>query len=217
MGSNQGEYKEMGMTAQHAELRSLALNWLANRATAHGIRGATEVFLRKGFIADAAALCSLQARFHQTYCDAWHTDPLTLVTHDHQAMISNYYACVFEIKTSREDYRKTFASETSGRLKPAGSLHWVVTPRGLIEAIELRAPWGLLEIKGAGLAERVIPRWMPMTEVEQDRFAHCLLWPILSGRQEWRQLKAWQRGKEIHERQTWRHHQAAPAAPERNI
>lgn len=177
---------------EHIDLAIRSLAWLRNRTTRSGIRGTTEVRLAKGYLADVAALCSLQQRFFQRYCDYSGLKPLTghhefkedepvfVQTGD----IGNYLACVFEAKTSREDFLKTFnhGPNHANRHEPIGSMHWCVTPRGLIEPEELPVFWGLLEKSGNGLSEKKPPKLNKLTDAQFDSFAHKLIWPLQARR-----------------------------------
>jgi len=158
----------------HDKLAGRSLVWLHNRATPKGIAGATEVWLTDSYVADAVALCSLQYRFYEKYG----TDRL------------NYFACVFEVKVSRQDFNKTFSSETN-RLTPVGSLHWVVTPKGLVT--DVPTFWGLLEVRGAGLSEVIRPKLNYLTQRQLDRIAHCLIWPMMTLRTRFWQMEVYKK------------------------
>jgi len=170
----------MAPSSLHHDLQWMALRWLGVRATASGIRGATEVYVQKGYVADAAALCSLQHRFWDQYRGS-----ISL-------SCSSYVSCIFEIKVSRADYLATFPVRQPPRkcrVYPYADLHWIVTPRGVTTADEHTGFWGLLEISGGGLRQVRPPRITPRTLLERDRFAHRLIWPMMQKRQQWRRVK----------------------------
>jgi hypothetical protein len=94
-----------------------------------------------------------------------------------------YWAYLFEVKVSRPDFLSTFGpnhkAEHGNRHHAVASLHWVVTPAGLLNTDDravLPGWWGLLEQAGTGLREVRPPR---LIEVEQKMWAHlhfALLW-----------------------------------------
>ncbi len=173
----------MPPSQEHRDLQWMALRWLTGRATKSGIRGATEIGLSKGYVADAAALCGLQARYAEAYRER---SGLRLRAGPEQICgdVSHYVSCVFEVKVSRNDFWSTFGDGDTNRWRAVADLHWIVTPRGLLKPHEksTRGFWGLLEVSGRGLAERVIPIWQWRSDAQHDAFAHRLLWPILKGR-----------------------------------
>lgn len=183
----------MAPSDKHMKLTCLAGTWLANRVTRKGLRGTTEVAIDRGYVADFAALCSLQNRFFQAYCSYSHRSPriyrLVVVDgtrrYEVAGTVENYLACVFEAKASRADFLSTFGpgSKHAKRREPVGSLHWCVTPRGMIVADELPEFWGLLEERGAGLREVRKPKINVLTDARVDEIAHKLLWPLQARRQ----------------------------------
>jgi len=168
----------------------MALTWLANKATARGIRGTTELALDRGYVADAVALCSLQDRFVRAYCE--HSNLKQLVGNAHRNKesgkieytfagdVGNYLACIFEAKVTRSDFLATFGNggRHKNRLTPVGALHWCVTPRGLVGPDEVPGFWGLLVPYGGGLSELKKPTIQILNEPDMDRIAHKLLWPL---------------------------------------
>lgn len=180
----------MAPSAQHNQLAVLALNWLRNKTTLKGIRGTTEVFLDQGYVADAVALCSLQNRFFQRYCEHSKLEPMTgypryqedkgKVVYETRGDVGNYFACIFEVKVSRADFLSTFGKgkNHANRHEAIGSLHWCVTPKGLIKPDELPDFWGLLEPYGSGLTEKSIPTINILTDEALFIFAHQLIWPL---------------------------------------
>lgn len=161
---------------KHNELTLAALTWLRNKVTGKGIRGTTEVSLDSGYVADAVVLCSLQYRFFTKYTGKGFPEALT-----HR---ENYFACIFEAKASRSDFLSTFnnSPKHQNRRQPIGSLHWCVTPKGLITPSELPDFWGLLEERGSGLSEIKQPILQTVTDQQFDKIAHSLLWTIQSRR-----------------------------------
>lgn len=140
------------------------------------MRGATEVALYKGYVADAVALCSFQRRFFKAYLE--HS-----ILSEEEADVQNYFACVFEAKATRTDFCKTFrTNEIHKRLDPIGSLHWCITPKRLVNHYELPNFWGLLEEYGAGLREVKKPQIKIISEARLDCIAHRLLWPLQARR-----------------------------------
>jgi len=176
---------------KHNELAGMALTWLGNKVSARGYRGTTEICIAQGYVADAVALCSLQGRFNGRYLrHSGYTPPICNYHYNKETgkvdcvirgdEINNYYTCIFEVKVSRTDFLGTFngSDKHKNRHKPIGSLHWVVTPKGLIKPDELPDFWGLLETRGGGLSEKKLPL---INILEQNRFneiAHDLIWPL---------------------------------------
>ena len=157
----------------HTNLALASLTWLSNKITRKGMRGTTEVALDVGYVADAVALCSFQNRFFMAY------------TKDAGAFPQqNYFACIFEAKASRSDFLNSFndSPKHQNRHQPIGSLHWCVTPRGLVEAKELPDFWGLLEKKGIGLSELKKPVLQNISLERFDKIAHHVLWAIQARR-----------------------------------
>ena len=142
-------------TQEHNELCLLVPKWVNARCTGRGMRYAHEVFLGPGYVADAVAIASFQYRHEMAYTSG------EKVWNRKEAM--GPWVCVFEAKASRSDFLATFRDSARGRHQPVGSLHWVVTPRGLIRPEELPPFWGLLEKRGAGLAEIHTPQLQPIT------------------------------------------------------
>ena len=169
----------------HDKLARKSLVWLHNRATAKGIAGATEVWLADRYVADAVALCSLQRQFFEKY-----VQPEARADVLKQRSEANYFACVFEVKVSKQDFNKTFGAETN-RLTPVGSLHWVVAPRFMVKKVP--AFWGLLEARYRGLTEVIKPKFQPLTQRQLDRIAHCLIWPMTALRTRFWQMEVYKK------------------------
>lgn len=178
----------MAPSAEHNQLAVLSLNWLANKTTLKGLRGTTEVCLDQKYVADAVALCSLQNRFYQRYCEHSRLKPIVghgvydkgKVVYKWEGDVGNYFACIFEVKISRADFLKTFGNgeKHANRHEPVGSLHWCVTPKGVIRPEELPDFWGLLEPYGSGLTEKKKPIINVLDESVLFLFAHQLIWPL---------------------------------------
>jgi len=167
----------------HNLLGIKALDWLRIRATHRGIRGTTEVGIIEGYVADGAALCSFQSRFYKRYCTISALKPL-LTTHNGDVI--NYFSCVFEVKVSIGDFRKTFKDKTSGRHQAVANLHWCVFGMRRFQYLslldELPVFWGALIIAGRGLREIRPPRICLAPALSQDEFAHNLIWPLQASR-----------------------------------
>ena len=164
----------MAPSEKHIELALMGLTWLQNKVTRKGMRGATEVALDQGYVADAVAMCSLQRRFLRVYLD--HS-----ILPDGEVL--NYFACVFEAKATRTDFCKTFITSINHkRLDPIGSLHWCITPKRIVNHYELPSFWGLLEECGSGLREVKKPQIKILSSEQFDKIAHRLLWPLQAHR-----------------------------------
>jgi hypothetical protein len=150
-----------------------ALTWLNYKITSKGMRGTTEVSLCDGYVADAVALCGFQGEYFEKY-----------TLHKKEKFEFNYFACIFEAKVSRADFLSTFnkSPKHQNRQQPIGSLHWCVTPKGLIRPEELPDFWGLLEEYGCGLTEKRRPIFNILSEQQFDKIAHNLLWAIQAKR-----------------------------------
>jgi hypothetical protein len=160
---------------QHDRLSGRALEWLrAYRATNTGIRGATEVQLAPGYVADAAALASFQWRFnHALGCDGPNDWPMHL--------------CVFEVKTSRSDFLATFgpSERHENRKTPVACLHWCVAYEGICEPEELPDFWGLLRVgPRGGLKEVKAPKYKPQGTTVLNQAAMDILWALGKPRME---------------------------------
>ncbi|MFA5376550.1 MAG: hypothetical protein WC455_12460 [Dehalococcoidia bacterium] len=159
----------------------MALVWLGAKVTGRGMRGATEVILGNGYVADAVAICSLQMRFYHEFlqlkpiiCTAGH------ITAEQQAELSSRveddFIFVFESKVSRSDFLATF--KTNGtRHEPIGNIHFLVSPKDLC-VDELPDWWGWLIPAGNGLTIKKMPRYIRQSNSTRDSIAHSLLWRI---------------------------------------
>lgn len=135
-------------------------------ATGKGVRGATEIMVADEYVADAVVMCTLQSRFDSVYRGVPYPVDLSALVEQ---------VCVFEVKVSRSDFLATF-KEGSNRLYPVGTLHWCVTPPGLIDLAELPAFWGLLVPIGRGLTELKAPTFYPISLPILHEHAYQLLW-----------------------------------------
>ena len=176
---------------EHADLARRCPRWLRGRITRRGLRGGFEVPLAIGYTADYVALCGFQDRYLRLYVKQDQFD------YDGVVRINPEFACVFEVKRSRADFSATFGkSARSGREFPEGSLHWVVTPPGLIQVAELPKGWGWLCRCGPGLHQVVRPRFWPKKTVDLHAIGYYLLWygkeePAETKRRRWERERRW--------------------------
>lgn len=167
----------------HKELSEKSLSWIYSKATASGIKGSTEIYIDKNYVADAAVICGLQDRFNSLYkCRKFIYRGEFETDRDYHEALKNYFSdhlCIFEVKISRADFLKTFKRGDNGhenRLSPIGSLHWIVTPKGLIKPEELPDFWGLLEMSGRGLREIKVPLYNQITKEFLFKVGYSILW-----------------------------------------
>lgn len=142
------------------------------------MRGAHEVALMQGYVADAVAMGSLQWEYNEYYWGFHHRDSRS--QHLHQERYSEG-VFVFEAKATRADFLSTFGSHYGpheNRFKPMGTHHWVVVAKNIIkpEDLPLLAFWGVLEESGTGLKEIHPPYWCNISVEELQRIAYTLLW-----------------------------------------
>lgn len=149
----------------HEELSFRALIWLANRATARGIMGSTEMWLKPGYSADAVAMGALQlkheemflAPYFETGADykrfRWNRE------HEANQTGGDDWIFIFETKVSRADFLKTFVKNNRGanRLESIGHFHFIVTPKDMVTKEEVPEFWGLLEASGRGMSLKRLP------------------------------------------------------------
>lgn len=130
-------------------------------ATLRGWRYGFEIPLGRGYIPDAVVLCGFQGRFAERY-----------------APECPEHICIFEAKASRADFLGTFGPgpKHANRHESIGTLHWCVTPRGLVAPEEVPAFWGLLEISGNGLRETKQPVYCTQKDARVHEAAYALLW-----------------------------------------
>lgn len=163
-------------SSEHIDLSDRCLRWVATRSTARGIRGGREVYVARNYVADALCVGSLQHRHYRRYkpspksiadlSDAW-----------------GYWAFLFEVKVSRSDFLSTFGPSRKplheNRHQPVASLHWVVTPAGLLstgDRVVLPAWWGVLEQSGQGLREIRKALLRDVTQPLLDHLHYEILW-----------------------------------------
>jgi len=159
-----------GPSKLHNDLARLVGAWVGSRATGKGIRGAREVQVGKGYVADAVFMASLQSRHTITY------NPKALSPHGGSICLDDY-VLVFESKVSRADFLGTYGpGRFIERATPVGNLHFVVTPKGLVKPDEVPSFWGLLETSGTGLRQMKAPTFTDLSEADLHRMAHRLLW-----------------------------------------
>jgi hypothetical protein len=156
----------MTQSILHSTLSSRSLSWLSSRSTGRGIRGAVEVQVDEGYVADAVALCSFQSRLWNELCVESNRDPRN---------INDDVVCLFESKVSRPDFLKTFG-QRGNRHAPIATFHWCVTPRGLCETTELPDFWGLLEQQGAGLRVVRHPKYQQVDLTTIHFIGYQILW-----------------------------------------
>ena len=164
-------------SSKHAELASRCLRWFAARSTRRGIVGATEIQIANGYVADAVAIGGFQHRFLKTYLsqsglsEKWFNG--STVVGD----INNELPCVFEVKVSPEDFVSTFgdSAKHANRKDPVCSMHWCVTPKGLVRPSELPDFWGLLEASCQGLKEVKMPTVFVVSDATIHKFGYDIL------------------------------------------
>lgn len=166
-GNNQGVQLELyGKNKLHEELGYRSLIWLSNRATQMGMRGNTEIYLRRGYAVDAVALHHFQYRYDLRYGSL--------------DKVPNTYISLFEIKCSHGDFVSTFIKDNhfGSRLEPFGNFHWIVTPKGLLKKEEIPEFWGLLEASGRGLREIKSPLFIYPKNFKKNhiKVTRTILW-----------------------------------------
>ncbi len=139
------------------------------------MRSGFEVPLANGYIADWVCLCGMQSRYERQYVES------RLMEHRDGVLISPEFACVFETKVTSADFYSTFGASAiarSGRGRPIGSLHWVVTPRNMNTPglAHLPVHWGHLVAAGGGLREVRSPAFNPVAMNALFRIAYHILW-----------------------------------------
>lgn len=154
--------RRSNQTELHQRLGEMALIWIRNRATLYGIHGTVEVPYgfdideqtcsgrptpkreQNNFIADAMAVGRMQMRFYDQYIGRKNRADYPHFRHVFQ----------FESKVSVQDFKNIH------KVKPYGSMNWIVTPKGMISVADVPEPWGLLEQSGNGLREVLKPKWV---------------------------------------------------------
>jgi len=168
----------MAPSREHINLQHRSLKWLRNKMTGRGMRGAHEVSLKQGYVADAVAMGSLQSRYSERYWNNHHRDGRYRFLH-HERYSDGVF--VFEAKATRADFLSTFGKKYgphANRFEPIGTHHWVVVPRGIIkpEEYHMLAFWGVLEESGTGLREVHAPYWCNISTAALQQIAYSLLW-----------------------------------------
>lgn len=152
-------------TELHSELAHRAIRWIVNRSTGRGMQTGIEIPITLGYVVDALAIGDLQMRF-DSYFKGNEGHPI------------EDYIFLFEAKTSKTDFNNTFRQNGNthdNRLKPIANLHWIVTPKNLVNIDEVPEFWGLLEASGQGLREIKRPRFCKMELNEIYRIGYTLL------------------------------------------
>jgi len=150
------------MTDLHRELQLATLTWLSSRTTRRGCASSIEIPFWD-YIVDAGGLCRLQNRFWNSY--------------NQKQEQPNDLLCIFEVKVSRNDYKRTFVKD-GVPFSPAriASLEWIVTPSDIVMAIDIPFGWGWLIKRGNGLSEIIKPRYYSVAEANINKFAYAVLW-----------------------------------------
>ncbi len=184
--------------------RSVIHDWLAGQALSHfrskwtgrGGRGGLEFRVPgdEGYIADAAAIGSLQGQHYQTYLNAWGFAYRRLNFESVETDgPDNYFTMIFEAKASRSDFKSTFGNSDKhrNRLAPVAHLHFIVANKGVCLPQEVPDFWGLFVRSGRGISLIKYPKYVDRTPEEIDQFAHALLWVKTKG--------TWSHGSEVPE------------------
>jgi len=102
------------------------------------------------------------------------------IPYKHPIVYDRWFACVFEVKVSREDFLNTFGnrktSHAKARMEPVGTAHWVVAEKGICKPEELPDFWGLLVPYGTGLTEKKMPKLNLLPESRLHAMAFDMLW-----------------------------------------
>lgn len=191
---------------KHNALSAMGLCWMASRCRA--FRGAAEVSVAPGFVADAACVSGFFWRHLESYCNQWGLKPKTwlpaedatpfctataasmtakLSDRDDGVVVGDvdfYLASVFEAKATRADFLSTFggrANDHANRASPVAHLHWIVIEKGVCTPEEVPGHWGLLQRRGRGLSELKIPTYRQVTPQQLAKIESALLWKPDSG------------------------------------
>lgn len=171
---------------EHDTLGEMALTWLAARCGS--FRGACEVQIATGFVADAASISVMYHSEFRSRCNGWGLTAKTFtyevakngsLNRNEKGDIPDYFGSVFEAKATRADFLSTFGgrdNKHANRLAPVAHLHWVVTEPGVCEPSEVPSFWGLLVRRGRGLSEKKRPAYLEMTRDAILELADRLLW-----------------------------------------
>ncbi len=146
--------------------------------TPKGFRGALEVKLANGYVADAVALGNLQNKYNVNYWNNHHGDPkMNHFVHERH----HEQVFILEAKATRTDFLNTFGSlhgEHRNRFQPIGTHHWVVVAADIItpEDMEKLRFWGVLVESGNGLKEIRPPYWCNIDKSDIHKIAYRILW-----------------------------------------
>lgn len=158
---------------RHNLLSDMSLKWLVNRATGRGIRAGFEIALESDYIADVAALCTMQWRFAEQY------SVIEKIKSRCEVIVPELL-CVFEAKATRSDFLSTFGEgkKHENRKTPIDNLHWCVCSRNVASADDDNLPefWGLLVPRGTGLSEIRRPTYCEMNWDKVLEAAYNILW-----------------------------------------
>lgn len=173
----------MSRSNRHIELQNMVATWIENRSFKMcGLPEADVV----GYVADFVAIAGMQSAHHTKYAKYAGLEE-KYMRWDHKTdtynifgEIDRWYACVFEVKVSRNDFLNTFgnrdSSHAKARLKPVGTAHWVVAEKGICEPEELPDFWGLLTPYGSGLTEKKMPKLNVLEESKLHSMSFDMLW-----------------------------------------
>ena len=176
----------MGKSNRHVELQNMIVRWIKNRSSKMiGLPECKAI----GYIADFVAIAGLYSKYHREYSkyanlkrkyigsqmtmNGW--EPAIL------GEIDKWYACIFEVKVSREDFLNTFGPNKKtphalARSKPVGTAHWVVAEKGVCTSDDLPDFWGLLIPYGNGLSEVRMPKVQVLPENKLYSLAWDMIW-----------------------------------------
>lgn len=175
---------------EHDTLGMMALTWMGARCGS--FRGACEVQITDGFVADAACVSVMYHSEFIRRCMGWGITPLTFTyswndgnkSRDEKGDIPDYFASVFEAKATRADFLSTFGgrdNDHKNRLEPVANLHWIVTEKNVCAADEVPGHWGLLVRRGRGLSEMKPAAYHPADQFQVLRIESRLLWKPARG------------------------------------
>ncbi len=164
----------LAVSEHHKNLARRCFPWVRSRMTPRGFRGALEVPLAIGWVADVAILGSFQYRHYVKYSDR-------CVKYGHPCLGAySYWLMIFEVKVSRPDFASTFKAtgnrHADSRQTGFGNLHWLVVSRGLVEPLEVPPLWGILEQRPTGLREIRRPEFCGIGELRKAEVAETILW-----------------------------------------
>lgn len=171
----------MGVSDRHTELQNMVVRWLKNRT--FKMCGLPECNM-VGYVADFVAIAGMSDEYHTRYTTHSRLRKKYASAargiYQEYGDIDRWYVCVFEVKVSRNDFLTTFGNKESpharARLRPAGTVHWLVAEKGICEPKELPDFWGLLVPYGAGLTELKKPKLHILAETKLHAIAFDMLW-----------------------------------------